>query len=150
VVVSGAPVDEKVEAVVLKLLGDSTIHQRIGTANDIDTDSLYARRASLQARLDELATMFAEGAINGSQLRSATAKLRTELSGIDSVLADLARTSPVAKLLEAQGALADVWAEASADVKGKIIDELMVVTVHKSTRRGGRFDYDRVQIQPRT
>ena len=150
VVVSGAPVDELVEAVVLKLLGSSDIHQRIGTVNDIDTDALYSQRSALQARLDELALMFARGELDGSQLRTASHELRTQLAGIDSVLGDLARTSPVAKLLEAQGVLAEIWEAAAPDIKGKIIDELMVVTVNKATRKGGPgFDSDRVKIVPR-
>jgi site-specific DNA recombinase len=150
VVVSGQPVDDLVEAVALRLLGDSDIHRRIGTANDVDADALYSQRAAMQARLDELALMFARGDLNGSQLRTATNELRSQLAGVDSVLGELARTSPVAKLLESKGMLSDVWAESGPDIKGKIIDELMTVTVHKATRKGGgRVDPNRVDIKPK-
>jgi site-specific DNA recombinase len=150
VVISGTPLDEYVETIVLKLLTDSDIHRRIGAAKDIDVDALHSKRAALQARLDELAAMFAEGAIDGSQLRRGTSELRTQLAGVDSVLADLARTSPVANLLAAKGKVEDAWAESTPDIKGKIIDELMTVTVNKATRKGGpRLDYDRVHIEPR-
>jgi hypothetical protein len=150
VVITGQPVDDLVEAVVLKLLGDSDIHRRIGTVNNVDTEALYAQRSALQARLDELAAMFAEGAIDGSQLRTGTAQLRTQLAGVDSVLSDLARTSPVAKLLEANEKLEEAWAASAADIKGKIIDELMVVTVDKATRKGPGLDPNRIRIEPKT
>lgn len=150
VVISGAPLDVMVEIAVLKLLGDSDIHRRIGTVNKVDVDALHSRRAALQARLDELAALFAEGAIDGSQLRRGTSDLRIQLAGVDSVLADLARTSPVAKLLAAQDKLEDAWALATPDIKGKIVDELMTVTVCKATRKGGPgLDPGRVRIEPK-
>lgn len=149
VVISGAPVDELVEAYVLKALTHSDIHKRLGASQDIDVEALHAKRAALQAKKDELATLFTEGVLDGSAVRKESAKLTTQISGVNSVLADLARTSPVAKLLEAQQSIAEAWDDATPDIKGKIIDELMTVTVHKSTRKGGPFDYDRVKIEPR-
>jgi DNA invertase Pin-like site-specific DNA recombinase len=149
VVCSGTALDEYVETLVLKLLSGSDIRSRIGASNHVDVDALHSQRAGLQARLDELAGMFAEGAIDGSQLRRGTSELRTQLSGVDSVLADLARTSPTAKLLAAGDDLVTSWAESSPDIKGKIIDELMTVTVNKATRKGPGFDYDRVKIEPK-
>lgn len=150
VVISGVPVDELVEAVVLKVLGDSDIHQRIGTRNDVDVQAMYAKREALQAKKDELATLFTEGVLDAPGVRRESAKLAEQIAGIDVVLGELARTSPVAKMLEAKGKLADIWSEASPDVKGKIIDELMTVTITKSVRKGGGFDRNRVKIEPRT
>jgi DNA invertase Pin-like site-specific DNA recombinase len=149
VVISGAKVDEYVEAVVLKVLNGTDIHQRLGETQDIDVEAAHAKRAALQARLDELATMFAEGAIDGSQLRKGTNDLRTQLAGVNNVLADMARTSPTAKLLEAAQTVEQAWTDATPDIHGKVIDELMTVTVTKATRKGGGFDYDRVKIEPR-
>ncbi len=150
VVISGAPVDELVEAAVLKLLSDSDIHRRIENTSDVDVDTLYSRRAALQARLDELAAMFADGAIDGSQLRRGTSDLRTQLAGVDSVLAELARTSPTAKLLADDGDdITRSWRQSSPDIKGKIIEELMTVTVNKATSKGGPgFNPGRVDIKP--
>ncbi len=149
VVISGAPLDELVEAVLLKLLSDSDIHRRIGNTSDVDVDALHSQRATLQARLDELATMFADGAIDGGQLRRGTSDLRKQLAAVDSVLAELARTSPTAKLLADGDDVTRSWRESSSDIKGKIIDELMTVTVNKATRKGGPgFDPGRVDIEP--
>jgi site-specific DNA recombinase len=150
VVVTGPPVDELVEAVVLKMLSGSDIHRRITGSENIDVDAFRARRTALQARLDELATMFAQGAIDGSQLRTGTEDLKEQLAKVSGVLADAARTSPTAKLLEAAATVEEAWSAAAADIKGKIVDELMVVTVNKATRRGGPgFDHDRVDIKPK-
>ena len=150
VVISGAPLDELVETAVLKLLSDTDIRSRIGAGSDVDVDELHSLRAALQARLDELAAMFAEGAIDGSQLRRGTSDLRTQLAGVNRVLADLARTSPTAKLLAEGDDLVTSWQESSPDIKGKIIDELMTVIVNKGRRNGGPgFDVNRVDIAPR-
>jgi hypothetical protein len=150
VVISGGPLDEMVETFVLKLLGGTDIGRRIGLTTDIDTESLHTQRAALQARMDELAAMFAEGAIDGSQLRSGTNKFRTQAAGIDKQLADAARTSPAANLLAAGHDLRRTWAQATPDIRGKIIDELMVVTVNKALRKGGPgFDPNRADITPK-
>ncbi|OMC44101.1 serine recombinase [Mycobacterium sp. IS-2888] len=148
-VVSGTKLDEYVEAFVLHVLSNTDIHKRLGETQDIDVDALHATRAALQARLDELAAMFAEGAIDGSQLRKGTSALRTELAGVNTVLSDLARTSPAANLLEAAQTVEQAWADATPDIRGKIIDELMTVVVNKATRKGGGFDRDRVSVELR-
>jgi site-specific DNA recombinase len=149
VVVSAEPVDKLVEAAVLKLLSRSEISKRIGHAeNIVDVAALHSKRSALQARLDDLAAMFAEGVIDGSQLRRGSSDLRAQLVGVDATLAELARTSPVAKLKSAQGKVEDAWAASSPDIKGKIISELMVVTVNKATRKGPGFVSDRVDIEP--
>jgi site-specific DNA recombinase len=149
VVVSGAPVDELVEIAVLELLSGTDIGRCMGDAEDIDdVAALHSKRSALQARLDELAAMFAEGVIDGSQLRRGTSDLRPQLAGVDMALADLARTSPVAKLKAGQGKVEDAWAASTPDIKGKIINELMIVTVNKATRKGPGFDVDRVDIKP--
>jgi site-specific DNA recombinase len=63
----GELLDDLVETSVLKLLSGSDIHRRIADDDSVDMDALHTKRDALQARLDELAGMFAEGAIDGSQ-----------------------------------------------------------------------------------
>ena len=58
-----------------------------GEADPIDIAMVRAQRAALQARLDELAAMFTEGAIDGSQLRSGTAQFRSQAALLDAQLA---------------------------------------------------------------
>ncbi len=143
----GQPLDEYVEMLVLKKLGESNIRARLGD-NEIDVSELHAQRAALQARLDELAAMFAQGVIDGSQLRRGTIELRTQLAGVDSVLAEAARTSPVVGLLDAGDRLVECWRALSPDMKGKVVQELMTVRVMPAPR-GPRFDPEYVQIEPK-
>ena len=140
----GAPLDEYVEMVVLEYLRGSDIHLLLHDGRKVDMGELHAKRAALQARLDNLAAMFAEGAIDGSQLRRGTSELRAQLAGIDNQLTELARRNPVADLLAARKAVEKRWAALSADMKGKVIGELMTVTVLPPPRgvKGVTIDRD--------
>ena len=147
----GKPIDELVESTVLRVLGDTDIRNRL-TPDDIDIDALHTRRGALQSRLDELAGMFAEGAIDASQLRRGTNDLRPQLAAVDRVLADAARMSPALNLVDAAGGdpdkLREHWSACSADIKGKVVDELMTVTVMPATTRGPRgFDPSLIDIE---
>ena len=145
----GAPLDDFIETVVLGILSRTDIRNRLSDRTDIDVDGLHTQRASLASRLDELAAMFAEGAIDASQLRRGTSDLRTQLAGVDSVLAELARTSPAANLLkDGPDKLLEHWQDASADIRGKVISELMVVRVMPAPK-GRRFDPAYVTIEPK-
>ena len=135
VIRSGEPVDEFVTALVLERLRRSDIHQLLRDGNRVNVAELRTRRAALQARLDDLAAMFAAGDIDASQLRRGTEDLRVQLSGVDSVLAEVARTSPVVDLVAAGDALKACWDGLSADLKSKVVDELMTVTVLEGAAR---------------
>jgi site-specific DNA recombinase len=120
---------------------------RLADGKKVDVGALHTRRAALQARLDDLAAMFAEGAIDASQLRRGTSELRVQIAGVDSVLAEATRTSPVAKLLtEGPDNVEKHWAWSSPDLKGKIIDELMTVTVMPAPRGVKVFNPELIRI----
>jgi site-specific DNA recombinase len=144
----GEPLDDLVERVVLEQfrLYRAALQARLAGSNKVDVSELQTQRAGLQARLDERAAMFAEGAIDASQLRRGTSDLRVQLAGIDKTLADLARTSPVADLLAAGDKAPERWATLSADMKGKVVDEMMVVTVNKAPRGGKGFNHELVDF----
>ncbi|WP_236591533.1 recombinase family protein [Mycobacterium heckeshornense] len=147
VVRTGPPLDAYVEAVVLAYLRRTDIHVLLD-GNKVDVGALQTQRSALQARLDDLAAMFAEGVIDASQLRRGTSELRTQLASVDNQLAELTRRSPVADLLTASDALEKRWAALSPDMKGKVIDELVTVVVHKAPP-GSRFNPDYIDIQPK-
>jgi site-specific DNA recombinase len=131
----GEPLDELVSAVVLKLLRGADIESRLAPREGFDMAAMHSQRTALQARLDELARMFAAGEIDASQLRSGTMDLRTQLMGIDQVLADAAATSPAVQLLDGDpNELETRWDASPPDIKGKIVDELMTVTVLPTPR----------------
>lgn len=128
------PLDELVEATVLKLLRDSDIHCRLDRP-DIDTAALHTRRTALEARKGELATLFAEGVLDGPAVRRESAKLTEQIADIDGILADAVRTSPAAAMLtDGPDAIQKRWDAASPDIRGKVIDELMTVRVLPTPR----------------
>jgi hypothetical protein len=130
-----APLDELVTATALQLLRDTDINRRLTDRPDIDVGALHARRTALAARKGELATLFAEGCLDGSGVRRESGKLAEQIAGIDKTLADAVRTSPAAAIAaDGPDKLQQRWDAASPDVRGKIIDELMTVTVHPIPR----------------
>ncbi|BBX23047.1 site-specific recombinase DNA invertase Pin [Mycolicibacter terrae] len=149
VVRRGEPVDEWVETVVLQYLSRPDIPLRLDDGRTVDVAELQAQRAGLQARLDELAGLFADGAVDGSQLRRGTTQLRGQLAGIDAELAELARKNPAADLIGAGEQLRERWDALTPDLKGKVISELVTVTIMPAGRRGPGFDRSLVVVEPR-
>jgi site-specific DNA recombinase len=135
--------------VVLEKLAETDIRARLADAPGVDIDELRTRRAALTARADELARMFASGAIDGGQLGSGTANLRAQIADIDRVLASLAASSPALVLLDGDpdaDELVNRWMAAPADIKGKIVDRLFAVTVRPALRGRNRFNPDDIEI----
>jgi site-specific DNA recombinase len=142
VVRRGEPLDEYVEHLVFGYLSEPETRQRLAVmlhgGERVDVDGLHTRRATLQARKDDLAAMFAAGDIDASQLRRGTNDLQTQLAGVDQVLGELSRRSPVADLLAAGNKLRKHWDQLSPDMKGKAVQEICTVTV-QPTPRGTRW-----------
>lgn len=115
---------------------------------DVDVDGLSARREELRSQKDELAALFADGSIDGSQLKVATAAIRSKLDAVDAELASARGRSPVADLILSHTKLADVWAQTPPDIRGKVIGHLMAVTVLPIPlgRRNAGFDPQYVRI----
>lgn len=142
------PLDQYVGLLVVERL--SRPDTRIpASVDDTNLSAMQTERDGLQARKDELAGLFADGAIDGSQLRRGSAELQASLARIDARLAAARETSPVAGLMGAAD-ISAVWDELPADARGKVIDYLMTVTVLPvgSGQRppGGGLDPSRVRI----
>lgn len=142
--------DAFVSEVILEMLAVEGVGHYI-TDDTEDVTELARRRDGLQARLDELGRMFATGEIDGSQLRAGSAELHQQLAGINSLIASLLRTSPAANLLHGDGELRERWDACSAEMRGRIIDELVTVTVMPVGQARGRWGKieDRVTITPK-
>jgi len=125
-----APLDAYVEMLVLKLLRRSDIARKLTTSDGIDTDALRAKRKALKSKKSQLATLLTDGVLDELDVRRESARLQEQIDGIDRVLADATRRSPAAQLLkDGPDKVGEHWAAASADIKGKVIAELMTVTV---------------------
>lgn len=143
----GEALDQYVEMLVLERLRTTDVRLLVGKVDkSVDVGELHAKRGALQARLDELAALFADGAIDGSQLRRGTNELRTQLSGVDTALAELSRRSPVAELVSDRTKLDERWAALSPDLQGKVVAELMTVTVLPAPKGSKGFRPEYIQI----
>jgi site-specific DNA recombinase len=142
----GEQVDQVVQELVLARLSSSQVRLTLDHGEEVDIAEVQARRAAIQAKLNELSGMFADGAIDGDQLRTGTNKLRTQLSEVESILADLARRSPAADLIAAGESIREEWAKLSADIKGKVIDETATIRIMPSPR--GRREFQPELIVP--
>lgn len=143
----GEPLDQYVEMLVLERLRTADVRVLLPAGGEtVDVGQLHAKRAGLQARLDELAALFAEGAIDGSQLRRGTNELRAQLSGVDAALSELSRRSPVAELVSDRAKLDERWAALSPDLQGKVVAELMTVTVLPAPKGSKGFRPEFIQI----
>jgi DNA invertase Pin-like site-specific DNA recombinase len=146
----GEPLDAYITALVLGVLRRDDIASRLSPRPDLDVAALRARRIGIQSRLSDLAAMFARAEIDAEQLRRGTADLREQMAGIDKVLAQAAGTSPAIVFLDGDDDLETRWAALSPDLKGKVINELMTVTVMPAPRGGTKvFDPTYIQIEPK-
>jgi site-specific DNA recombinase len=141
----GQPLDDFVAGVVLRRLSQPDAHLLLADKRT-DIPALQTQRNGLQARLDELAGMFAEGVIDASQLRTGTSGLRVKLAGVDSQLADAARIDPVAGLIAERDQVQAHWESVSPAIRGQIIDALLTVTIMPCPRGSG-FDPAYVRIE---
>jgi DNA invertase Pin-like site-specific DNA recombinase len=148
----GEALDDYVSAIVVGRLAQQDAVQLSNALDDsrVDVGRLHSAKIALQARMDELAGLFAEGAINAAQLRRGTAELSTAVESLDRELAAATRGNPVGAFLgTVQGGselFAQRWVGLSPDIRGKIIDQLMIVTVNRSPRGLRRFDPEFVDI----
>lgn len=143
--------DEFIDQLVVGRLSQPDAAIVLGAQGDGDLGALQAQREGLRARLNELSAMFADGTIDGPQLRRGTAKLRAKTATVDAGLASARASSLLANLVLAGDDLRATWNGTSPDVRGKVIDALMIVTVLPSARGrkpGGKyFDPSCVRIE---
>ena len=135
--VCGALLDEYVEAVVLAWFSQPKTRKQLAAllngGRDVDIKALRAQRDGLQARMDKLARMHVAGDIDDSQLRSGTAEHRSRRDAIDKVITTATRRSPAAGMMAADDPRA-YWTTCTPDLRGKIVDEIMTVTVLPAPR----------------
>jgi DNA invertase Pin-like site-specific DNA recombinase len=132
------PVDEYVTAVAFGVLSRTDIVQRLSPRPDIDVDALRAKRKAIEERKNKTAALFAAGTLDEDQLTAATAEFRGQIAGIDAVLAEAVQTSAaVALLADGVDQLRVHWDAASPDIQGKVIAELMTVTLLPAPGRRG-------------
>ncbi|MGB7360029.1 MAG: recombinase family protein [Mycobacterium sp.] len=125
--------DRYITAIVVARLSQPDAALILGEAEDYA--ALEGQREGLRVRLDDLSAMFAAGEIDGPQLKRGSVDLRAELERVDDRIAAARTSSALANLVLAGDDLRATWEESAPDVRGRVIDTLMTVTV-LPTRRG--------------
>jgi site-specific DNA recombinase len=146
--------DAYIDEIVITRLSQPDAAITLGGPNVDNAAVLQARREGLRARLDELSSLFADGSIDGPQLKRGTVEFRAHLDHAESEIAAARSASAVADLILAGDDLLTTWQASPPDVRGKVIDALMTVTVlpavHGRKAGGGYFDPRFIQIDWRT
>ncbi|KAA9148566.1 recombinase family protein [Microbacterium lushaniae] len=139
-----ADVDQFVEGVVVRRLQDPAIVARL--REDADVRPLEDEIQSLRARRDDLAALLAEGVLSREavtdQGRALTAKIDDLTRRADSMRAQ----SPVADLALAES-VPDRWASLPLPTRRLVIQDLIRVTVQKTTPGRRPFDPTAVHIE---
>lgn len=144
--------DAYVDAIILGRLSQPDAHQLFTAVNssEIDVGLLHSQKSALQARMDELAALFAEGSVNAGQLKRGTMELSSAVGEIDAELAAATHGNPLAELLAAghhRDQLEAQWSAISPDIRGKVIDQLITVTINRSPKGLRRFDPEYVAVK---
>ena len=117
--------------------------QRVEVVSRPDTSAMSTRRDGLRVRLDELAALFASGVIDASQLARGTGDLRAQLEKVERQIAEARQVSP----LDGESDLDAAWERLSPDARGKVIEELVTVTIMPAPRGQKRFQPEFINVE---
>ena len=149
----GEALDNYVTAIIIGRLAQpdaAALCNALQSADGVDVGALHTQKAALQARMDDLAGLFAEGSINAAQLKRGTAELSNALDSCDQELAATTQGNPVAGFLgtvASSDQLEQRWTEISPDIRSQVIDQLITVTINKSPQGLRRFAPEYVEIE---
>lgn len=140
------PIDDYVTGVIIGRLSmpDAAVLFQEKPKEDAERGDLRDQAQALRTRLDSLAVDFADGAITSEQLRTATARLRERLDGIESKLSVSLQVSPLAQFSGRDPE--QVWRSLDVDVQRAVIDQLAEVKIHPTLRGSHAFKPESVEI----
>ena len=101
-----------------------------------DLDALSTEANAIRARLDELATGFADGDLTASQLRTATERLKTKLADVESRMASASAVRVFGDLPLGTKRVAEVFTRLDPDRQRAIMDALLSATVMPVGKHG--------------
>ena len=148
---AGDPLDEYVTAIVLALLAPRRhrlqAHPHVkGLTSLCCTPNVGRCRPSATS----WPRMFTDGVLDGAAVRRESARLDERIAGIDRVLAEaVAHQSRGAAAGRRPRRTRKPLGRSSPDIQGKIVDELMTVTVLPAPRGPKAFNPEFVEITPK-
>lgn len=127
-----ADVDGYVEAVMVERLRRADLSgllARLERAPDVQP--LEARAVALRERLDQLAELFTEGAIDAQQLASGSRRLQAELEDVRSTISSSLADTSVAGVVDAADP-GQAWLDADLSRRRAVLSLLATVTLGRS------------------
>jgi site-specific DNA recombinase len=140
------PVEEFVGAVIVGRLRRVDARDLLSDSARPDAAALHTEANGIRARLDALAVEFADGALTGSQLRVATARLRERLADVEGQVADAGRVNVLGPLIGAEDVGA-AWEALTTSRQRVIVAALMRVTLFPPGRGVRTFRPETVGIE---
>lgn len=147
--VSGDRLDEQVVADVLDVLGRSAgLGARVADLESVDQNDPAVVVAEIEARMAELAEMFAAGEIGRAEWTTARDALDRRLSTARESVAVEVQTSRAGALVATEIDLVDAWSRWSLDQRRAVIDSVVErVVIAPTTKANNRFDPARVTVE---
>jgi site-specific DNA recombinase len=150
----GEPLDEFVSFTVVERLRTELEGDEGHLFDDdgVDVDAATTRLNALRGRLNGMARQCARGDIDEEQLASATAELKPDMVALEAIIRAEQiyeiTTDPEDEITkDGPQMVHQNWANASADLRGKVIDRLMTVTVNPAARGVRVFDDAFIDVQ---
>ena len=128
---AGDDLDAYVEALVVERLTRPDAAEALVPPTP-DVSGLHVEAEGLRARLDELARLFADGAVDAGQLTEASQRLRSNLSDVEGRIAAAAAGSALGPFVGRPAG--EVWAELDVDQRRAVVGLLMTVVVHPAPK----------------
>jgi DNA invertase Pin-like site-specific DNA recombinase len=135
VVRNAAELDRYVGDLVVERLSRPDAVELLHVDDRPDLSAMHLEHTALRSRLNSMAGLFAEGVLDGQQLREGSQRLHAQLERLESEMATATGDSVLAPLVGADDVAAAWDAITDLDRKTAIVDTLMTVTVHR-TKKG--------------
>ncbi|MGJ6965090.1 recombinase family protein [Streptosporangium sp. G11] len=149
---TAAPLDEFVEELVVERLSQPDAVELPLQDRGEDVAPLHVEAVTLRARLDELAMLHADGAIDARQLVTGSTRLRSQLEKVESRITAASQGSVFAGVVGTEDTRA-TWKGLDLGRKRAILDALMTVTILPARQGraadGSYFDPTSVKIEPK-
>ncbi|MER6825254.1 recombinase family protein [Streptosporangium sp. NPDC000563] len=149
---TAAPLDAFVEELVIERLSRSDAVELPLQDRGEDVAPLHVEAVTLRARLDELSTLHADGAIDARQLVTGSTRLRSQLKEVENRITAASQGSVFAGVVGTEDPRA-TWKGLDLGRKRAILDALMTVTIlparHGRASDGSYFDPASVRIEPK-
>ncbi|MBF6333464.1 recombinase family protein [Nocardia transvalensis] len=137
-------IDEFVAEMMIQRLEHGGIPERSTDAGE-DLNALLTEREGVKTRMRELAAMFTDGVIEGDQLKTGTARLKSKLTDLDTRIADARHNDLFGEEMLSADEIRESWPGLEIGTQTAIVDALATITL--LPMRSPRFKPESVLIE---